>query len=133
MDGQKLKGWIERQGFPVSVKDPQLLVVKWSAPFATKKPLPPLFVQVSDNWVVLSVLGVEVQPAYSLVGMSRALLSFNRKVPVAKFAYGDDDEVVLCAELPTESLDEGELLDVIRTLLDCLEQFGDYAKSDRSA
>lgn len=126
MDAHTVKGWIERRGYGVTVKDPQMIVVKLTAGFATKRSLPPLYVQLSENWVVLSVLPVEVSPAYSLVGTSRALLSLNRKIPVAKFAYGDADEIVLCAELPTESLDEGELTGAIDTLLDCLERYGDY-------
>lgn len=103
-----------------------MLVVRWSAPFAKKKPLPPLYVQTSENWIVLSVLPVEVSPAYALSGLARALLALNRNMPVVKFAYGDADEVVLCAELPTESLDEDELLGVMDTLLDALESYGDY-------
>jgi hypothetical protein len=126
MDAQTIKGWIEKRGWGVTIRDPQMLVVRWSASFATKKALPPLYVQPSENWVVLSVLPVDVSPAYSLVGTSRALLSLNRKIPVAKFAYGESDEVVLCAELPTEALDEDELLGAIDTLLEALEAYGDY-------
>lgn len=126
MDAHTVKGWIEKRGYAATVKDPHLVVVKLTAGFATKRALPPLYVQISENWVVLSALPVEVSPAYSLVGTSRALLSLNRKIPVAKFAYGESDEVVLCAELPTESLDESELLHAIDTLLDCLERYGDY-------
>ncbi len=126
MDAQTIKGWIEKRGYDVAVKDPQMVQVKISAGFATKRPLPMLYVQISENWVVLSVLPVEVSPAYSLVGTARALLSLNRSIPVAKFAYGESDEVVLCAELPTESLDEGELTGAIDTLLECLERYGDY-------
>lgn len=129
MDLSTIKGWIEKRGYPVSAEDPGTLRVKWTARFATKRALPPMFVQVAENWIVLSVLPVEISPAYSLIGTTRALLSFNRKMPVAKFALGDGDEIVLCAELPTESLDEDELLGVIETLLDCLKKYGDYAKT----
>ncbi len=126
MDAQTIKGWIEKRGWGVTIEERQMLVVRWSASFATKKALPPLYVQPNENWIVLSVLPVDVSPAYSLVGTSRALLSLNRKIPVAKFAYGDSDEVVLCAELPTEALDEDELLGAIDTLLEALEAYGDY-------
>jgi len=126
MDAQTIKGWIEKRGFDVAVKDPHMIVVKLAASFATKRALPPLYVQISENWIVLSVLPVEVSPAYSLVGTARALLSLNRSIPVAKFAFGENNETVLCAELPTESLDEGELLGAIDTLLQCLEKYGDY-------
>ena len=126
MNAKTIQGWIEKRGFAVSAKEPHLLVVKWSAPFAKKRPLPPLYVQTSDNWLVLSVLPVDVSPAYALSGLSRALLAINRKMPVVKFALGEQDEVVLCAELPTESLDEGELLGAMETLLDALDAYGDY-------
>ncbi len=126
MDALTIKGWIEKRGWGVTIEEPQMLVVRWSASFATKKPLPPLYVQPNENWIVLSVLPVDVSPAYSLVGTSRALLSLNRKIPGAKFAYGDSDEVVLCAELPTEALDEDELLGAIDTLLEALEAYGAY-------
>ncbi len=129
MDLSTIKGWIEKRGYAVSAEDPGTLRVKWTASFATKRALPPMFVQVAENWIVLSVLPVEISPAYSLIGTTRALLSFNRKMPVAKFALGGGDEIVLCAELPTESLDEDELLGVIETLLDCLKKYGDYAKT----
>jgi hypothetical protein len=128
MELQTLKGWIEKRGYQVSAGSPAMLRVGWHADFATKAPLPPLFVQLSDNWVLLSVLPVEVSPAYALVGLARALLAFNRKIPVAKFAMGENDEVVLCAELPTESLDEDELTGAIDTLLQCLHSYGDYGQ-----
>ena len=132
MDLSTIKGWIEKRGLPVSAGEEGTLRVAWSAPFATKRPLPPMFVQVAENWVVLSVLPVDVSPAYSLVGTSHALLSFNRKMPVVKFALGAEDEVVLCAELPTESLDEGELVHVMDAMLECLERYGDYARRSGS-
>ena len=43
--------------------------------------------------------------------LGRRLLAANREMRVAKFALGADGAVVLCAELPTESLDESELAD----------------------
>ncbi|MBK8258601.1 MAG: CesT family type III secretion system chaperone [Polyangiaceae bacterium] len=128
MDTTTLKAWIEKRGFDVKIEGLHLLRVAWSAPFADKRPLPPLFVQVTDNWVVLSVLQVEVAPAYALVGLMRSLLHFNRKMRLAKFAFGEADEVVLCAELPTESLDEPELASALDVLLDSLKWYGDYGQ-----
>lgn len=126
MDAGQVRGWIEKRGYEVSAGPESSLRVAWSADFADRKALPPLYVQCTENWVVLSVLPVEIAPAYSLVGLPHALLAYNRKIPLAKFALGDEDEVVLCAELPTESLDEPELMGTIDTLLDTLEKFGDY-------
>jgi hypothetical protein len=128
MDARTIKGWIEKRGYDVAAAAGEALRVRWTADFADKKALPPLFVQCTENWVVLSVLNVQIAPAYALVGLPHALLSFNRKIPLAKFAFGDDDDVVLCAELPTEALDEPELVGAIDTLLDALDKFGDYGK-----
>jgi len=127
---QTLKGWIEKRGYEIKSTSPGLLEIGWHADFATKAALPPLYVQLADNWVMLSVLSVDVAPAYALVGLSRALLAFNRKIPVAKFALSEHDEVVLCAELPTESLDEGELIGAIDTLLECLHEYGSYGRRE---
>lgn len=129
MDTGTIRGWIEKRGYGVSADGEDVLRVRWTADFADKKSLPPLFVQCTENWVVLSVLHVQIAPAYALLGLPHALLSFNRQIPLAKFAYGEDDVVVLCAELPTESLDEPELIGAIDTLLDALEKFGDYGRS----
>lgn len=126
MNPRTIKSWIERRGWPVRAEEPNLLRVRWTAPFAERRALPPLFVQLAENWVVLSVLDVQIAPAYALGGLPHALLSFNRRIPLAKFALGGSDEVVLCAELPTESLDEPELTGAIDALLDALEKFGDY-------
>jgi hypothetical protein len=128
MDARTIRGWIEKRGYDVGDAEGGALRVRWTADFSGKKALPPLYVQCTENWVVLSVLHVEIAPAYALVGLPHALLSFNRKIPLAKFALGDEDEVVLCAELPTESLDEPELTGAIDTLLDTLENFGDYGQ-----
>lgn len=126
MDARTARAWIEKRGWDVRAEEPGLLQVRWTAEFAHRKALPPLFVQLAENWVVLSVLGVQIAPAYALAGLSHALLSFNRRIPLAKFALDSSDEVVLCAELPTESLDEPELMGAIDTLLDALDKFGAY-------
>ncbi|MEZ4293701.1 MAG: hypothetical protein R3B70_01905 [Polyangiaceae bacterium] len=133
MDAQTLRSWIEKRGFAVSAEGEHTLKVAWTADFAVQKPLPPLFVQVAENWVVLSVLAVEIAPAYALVGLARALLAFNRKIPLAKFAFGQNDETILCAELPTESLDEPELMGTVETLLDALRSYGAYGPMPRES
>lgn len=106
MDAGQVRGWIEKRGYEVSAGPESSLRVAWSAHFADRKALPPLYVQCTENWVVLSVLPVEYRAGVFAVGLPHALLAYNRKIPFAKFALGDEDEVVLCAELPTESLDE---------------------------
>jgi hypothetical protein len=123
-----IKGWIDKRGYPVRADSPILLRVRWRAEFADKKPLPHLYVQYSENWIVLSALPVDIAPAFALVGLPRALLAFNRSIQLVKFALGDNDEVVLCAELPTESLDESELMWALDALLDALKKYGDYGR-----
>lgn len=131
MDAGTIKGWIETRGWEVRADEPNLLRVRWNAGFADRRALPPLFVQHAENWVMLSVLDVKIAPAYALAGLHHALLSFNRKIPLAKFALDTSGEVVLCAELPTESLDEPELMGAIDALLGALEKLGDYGARAR--
>jgi hypothetical protein len=49
--------------------------------------------------------------------LGRRLLEANREMRVAKFAIDESGTVVLCAELPTESLDESELADAVRRVV----------------
>ena len=48
--------------------------------------------------------------------LSRRLLAANREMRVAKYALDKNGEVVLCAELPTESLDFAELADAVERM-----------------
>src|SRR5262249_8020987 len=86
--------------------------------------LPPFFIQCTDNWLLLSIL--PLLPSGYPEGLFRRMLSVNRDMRVAKFALGKEGEVILCAELPTESLDEGELTDTVTRMVDYVKQHRSY-------
>jgi hypothetical protein len=79
-------------------------------------PLPAFFVQCSENWILLSILPALGPPKDLPEEMPRQLLFANRDMRVAKFALGQSDDVILCAELPTESLDYSEFADVVQRM-----------------
>src|SRR5262245_12660911 len=87
--------------------------------------VPPFFVQCTDNWVLLSILPVLEEKADE-VGLHRRLLLVTRSMHLAKFALGHDDEVVLCAELPTESLDRSELQNAVTRMVAYFRRHRDY-------
>jgi hypothetical protein len=79
--------------------------------------IPPFFVQLSSNWVMLSMLPMLGRNAYRPEDLSRRLLSANREMRLAKFALDKNGAVVLCAELPTESLDASEIKDAVARMI----------------
>jgi hypothetical protein len=80
--------------------------------------LPPFFVQLSETWVVLSMLDVLGENTTLLEELPRRLLEANRDMRLAKFALDEADRVLLCAELPTEALDHSELSDAVDRLIE---------------
>ena len=50
--------------------------------------------------------------------LARWLLRMNRDMYQCKFAYDEDGDVVLTVELPTESLDFGEIASALESLLE---------------
>lgn len=79
--------------------------------------LPPFFVQWSPNWVVLSILPILTRGEYRAEDLGRRLLMANRDMRLAKFALDSSRSVVLCAELPTESLDYSEVEDALSRMV----------------
>ena len=79
--------------------------------------IPPFYVQVGENWVLLSMLPMLGRHAYRPEDLSRRLLAANRDMRLAKFALDKNGAVVLCAELPTESLDASEIADAVRRMI----------------
>jgi len=88
--------------------------------------VPPFFVQYSENWVLLSVLPVFPPDADLPDDLFFRLLSVNRDMRIGKFALGKDDEVILCAELPTEALDFSEFSDATERLVKYYRHYQDY-------
>ena len=117
MDLSTLERWIERAGFSATGENASTLRVLHG-----DDALPPFFVQLSEHWVLLSMLPL-------LAGASRPddlgqrLLAANREMRVAKFALDSAGAVVLCAELPTESLDASEIADAVRRVTEYARRF----------
>lgn len=76
-----------------------------------------IFVRVSAEWFVASVvpfLRTQGDNSFELV---RWLLRQNRDLYQAKFATDEDGDVVLAVEMPTESLDRGEIHKALTNLV----------------
>lgn len=76
-----------------------------------------VFVRLTDHWLVASVvpfLGTRGDNSFELV---RWLLRQNRDLYQARFATDEDGDVVLALELPTESLDPGEIKSSLENLV----------------
>lgn len=68
-----------------------------------------VYVRLSENWVIASVVPFLSTRGRNSFELSRWLLRQNRDLLQSKFAYDEDGDVVLVVELPTESLDFVEL------------------------
>jgi hypothetical protein len=112
IDTATLQGWIEKLGYDTSLDGPSMLRLT----AREGAPLPSFFVQCTENWVLLSILGLLEEGAFRPDDLGRRLLAANREMRVAKFALDEAGEVVLCAELPTESLDPPELGDAVEKM-----------------
>jgi hypothetical protein len=77
-----------------------------------------IYVRLTDNWLIASVVPFLTTRGDNSFELSRWLLRMNRDMYQCKFAFDEDGDVVLTVELPTESLDFGE---VEATLGDLLE------------
>lgn len=111
-DAATIQRWLEKMGFGVATEGGTTLKIA-----SSKSPHAPFFVQCEANWVLLSMLplGDPSKPRPPDLGIR--LLAANREMRLAKFALDAEGAVVLCAELPTESLDYSELEEATRRML----------------
>jgi hypothetical protein len=91
-----------------------------------QKPIPPFFVRVTENWLLLAIVPVIPHEARRPSDLSRRLLAVNRDIRLAKFSYDEDNDVVLNAELPTESLDPSEVRDAVGRMVRYVEHYAAY-------
>jgi len=68
-----------------------------------------VYVRLADEWLVASIVPFLATRGRNSFELSRWLLRMNRDMAQTKFAYDEDGDVVLTVELPTESLDFGEI------------------------
>lgn len=121
IDVATLQAWVDKVGYDTEAEGPSTLrLVPRSPP---SYPEPPFFMQVSDNWVLLSMLPMLAHGAYNAEDLGRRLLMANREMRLAKFALGPEGAVVLCAELPTESLDASEVADAVTRMAQYARRF----------
>lgn len=124
MDRATLEAWIAKIGWDAVPEDASTLRLR---PRRAEGPkLPPFFVQIGENWVLLSILPVFAAGEAVPDDLPQRLLSVNRDMRLVKFALGANDEVVLCAELPTESLDFSELSDAIERMVKYYGHYREY-------
>lgn len=117
MDVATLQGWIEKLGLEATVENPSALRIH-----PREDDLPPFIVQCTENWVLFSILPMftgGLRPD----DLGRRLLARNRDMRLAKFALDRNGAVVLCAELPTESLDPSEVADAIQRMTGYARRF----------
>ena len=76
-----------------------------------------VYVRLSDNWLIASVVPFLATRGNNSFELSRWLLRQNRDMDQAKFAYDEDGDVVLTVEVPTESLDHGEIKSALEELV----------------
>jgi len=77
-----------------------------------------VFVRLSSNWLIASVVPFLVTGGDNTFDLARWLLRMNRDMAMTKFAYDDDGDVVLTVEVPTESLDYEEVRAALTGLVD---------------
>ena len=77
-----------------------------------------LFVRLSPDWLVVSVVPFLATRGEISLDLSRWLLRMNRDLMLGKFAYDDDGDVVLSFDVPTESLDFSEVEKALRGAVD---------------
>ena len=76
-----------------------------------------VYVRLSDNWLIASVVPFLATGQTHSFELSRWLLRQNRDMFQTKFAYDEDGDVVLTVEMPTESLDHGEVKAALEGLI----------------
>jgi hypothetical protein len=128
MQVETLQGWLERLDYEFKTEGPRTLRVKPRRP-ESGEGLPPYFVQLGGHWVMLSILPVLSSRTRPSPELPRRLLLLNRDMRIAKFALGEQGEVVLCAELPTESLNFPEFADAAERLVKYYHHYHDYLAS----
>lgn len=116
MDLDTLKRWIDELGYRADQQDPATLRVRPREEGVAV--FPPFFVQRTNSWVVLSMFDVLGEEAQLLEELPVRLLEANREMRLVKFALDERDRPLLCAELPSESLDRSELSDAVERLIE---------------
>lgn len=122
IDAAILEQWFRELGYEVATEGKDVYRI---AP-PDKRDLPPFYVQRSDNWLMMSILPILPASTKRPQDIYFRLLTVNRDLRIAKFALDADDQIVLCAELPTESLDYSEFADAAHRMVKYVAHYRDY-------
>jgi hypothetical protein len=118
IDVPTMQGWLDKLGFEAAPHErPKTLEVHLRSPAGEQAAIPPFFIQCTEHWVLLSMLPLASAGRRRKDELYRRLITANRDMRVAKFAIDKNGEIVLCAELPTESLDYSELADAVKLMV----------------
>lgn len=77
-----------------------------------------VYVRLTDNWLIASIVPFLTTQGDNSFELARWLLRMNRDMYQCKFAYDEDGDVVLTVEVPTESLDFGEVKAALESLIE---------------
>ena len=111
---QTLATWLADMGWDTTQRDASTL----QCSHKTSEGKFRIFIRLMDNWVMASVVPFLETHGDNSFELARWLLRQNRDMNQAKFAYDEDGDVVMTVELPTQSLDRGELQGALASLLD---------------
>jgi hypothetical protein len=129
IDVPTLQSWLEKLGFDVTPDDATTLRIRWvvheGGADLEDAGLPSFYVQCTENWVLLSILPLTEPGRFQRGELARRLLTFNREMRLAKFALDKAGAVVLCAELPTESLDYSEIAEAVDRMIEYARKYED--------
>ena len=120
VDVGTVRSWLDRMGWSVRSVAGVTLVAE--SPLAADVPI---FVRCAAHWLMLAVvpaLPAGPRPA----DLPRRLLAVNRDMRLAKFGFDEDGDVILAAELPTESLDFAEVEDALARLVRYARHYRGY-------
>jgi hypothetical protein len=109
-----VSSWLEEMGWTATKRDERT----FQCSHKTSEGKFRIFVRVMDNWLVASVIPFLETKGDNSFELSRWLLRQNRDMNQAKFAYDEEGDVIMTVELPTETLDAGEVQGALAALLD---------------
>lgn len=81
-----------------------------------------VYLRLHDEWLIASVVPFLSTKGANPFALARWLLRMNRDMPMSKFAYDEDGDVVLTVEVPTENLDPGEIRAALEGLLESAQK-----------
>ncbi|MFW5739316.1 MAG: YbjN domain-containing protein [Myxococcota bacterium] len=121
MDMNTVKAWLQTFGWEYVPLDEATLRI-----YRSEHDRVPFFLRNTSNWILLKIVPAIEPPLQRPPDLSRRLLAVNRDIRLAKFAFEQDGEVALAAELPTESLDPPELRDAIERMRRYVDHYRSY-------